>query len=103
MKRMKQIHTIVHHIMAEVPETRNDDDFLYLMVCRKISNEPAIVCSVDYFLLHRKQLGFPSFETVRRTRQKIQAEHPRLSASAAVEAARMEEAKKFKGYALSKV
>jgi hypothetical protein len=34
-----------------------------------------------YFLLNKKRLGFPPFETVRRSRQKLQRKFPELRAN----------------------
>lgn len=56
--------------------------------------------TVPTFLTYMDELGFVGFETVRRTRQKVQATYPELAACDKVAAGRMENEKVFRGYAL---
>ena len=48
---------------------------------------------------NRKVFGLPAFESVRRTRQKLQAAHPELAGDSNVEAQRMLNEGVFKEYA----
>ena len=63
-------------LLTNKPETRDNDDLLYLEMLLKIEN--AAYYSVNWFLTHRTEIGAPTFETVRRARQKAQAENPEL-------------------------
>jgi len=49
--------------------------------------------------LHLSEYGFPAFESCRRTRQKLQAEHPELSAIPEVELQRNLNEMVFRDYA----
>ena len=50
-------------------------------------------------MAHRKELGLPVFESVRRSRQKVQAAHPELAACDEVAAFRDENEQKYRAYA----
>ena len=101
MRKNEELQTvggIVLDILAEFPNTRNNDDLLYYKVCKVISP----VCTGLPFatvLINRKSYGLPAFETVRRTRQKIQSESPELAACATVQAGRAEKEKLFRAFA----
>lgn len=77
MSDLLQVKRRVEIILEENPATRESDDLLFLEVIRKAAPE-AENLSVGCFLKHRKDLEVPSFESVRRSRQKIQAERPEL-------------------------
>lgn len=103
---LKKVSSMVLKLLETDPQTRNSDDYLYCMVCRMMlhgTTSTTIGCSAEYLLTHRKDLGLPSFETVRRTRQKIQAEQPELKACVPVEAARTELEAEYKAFALGQV
>jgi hypothetical protein len=59
--------------------------------------------SVASFLLDMDKLDIPGFETVRRTRQKIQASYPELAACDKVAGMRMVNETEFRQYARSDV
>ena len=77
MRRIRSTSDLVKDILTNVPDTRDDDDLLYVNVCKKIS---PMVCSQPFqtVLLMRNSLGVPPFESVRRARQKLQASYPEL-------------------------
>lgn len=85
MKNIKRTSDIVKEILTNVPESRDDDDLLYINVCKKVS---PMACNQPFqtVLLMRKTLNIPPFESVRRTRQKLQASYPELCGSDEVEA-----------------
>lgn len=90
-KELKTTKGIVKVILTEKPQTRNSDSFLYLEVLNKVCKEKEIdinKLTVPYLLLLGKDLGLPGFETVRRTRQKLQAEFPEFSATDEIQAYR---------------
>lgn len=105
MGKLKELHTtteLVKGILQEYPNTRNSDNLLYLKVCEQIGNEHGIninKMSMPFFLMNLKEYNMPAFETVRRTRQKLQATYPELSAKADVEAQRMLNEEDFREYA----
>ncbi|MBR5544888.1 MAG: hypothetical protein IKU66_05380 [Clostridia bacterium] len=81
----------VKQILTDEPSTRSSDSLLYLKVIERIAEEQDIDLekwSVPYFLRNLSHTFFPPFESVRRARQKIQAQHPELSANAKVQAQR---------------
>ena len=84
MKNIKQTSKLVLQILQEMPDTRNSDDALYLEVCKRI-NPKAALLPFFYVMASRKTYGFPPFESVRRSRQKIQNEHPELVSEAVKE------------------
>lgn len=98
MKNIKQTSEIVKQVLQEVPETRNSDDELYFQVCKKINPE-AMLKPFYMVVLHRKEHALPPFESVRRTRQKLQAAFPELAANENVEAQRIVNEGIVKGYA----
>lgn len=79
---------LVKTILQEEPQTRSSDSLLYLKVIERIAEEKGVDLeniSVPFFLKNMSCLYFPPFESVRRARQKIQAQHPELSANAKVQ------------------
>lgn len=97
-KELKNTTDIVKEILSAFPETRNSDDYLYSKVCEKVN---ALYINLPFWkvMRYRNQYGFPAFETVRRTRQKIQATHPELAGDSNVEAQRMLNEEAFREYA----
>ncbi len=88
MKNIKRTSDIVKEILETQPATRNSDDELYFQVCKKINPE-AMAKPFYMVVLHRKEHALPPFESVRRTRQKLQASFPELAANENVEAQRI--------------
>lgn len=94
-KEFKQTRIIVRDILEKNPATRNSDSLLYLEVIERIgtgnSSRP-----IDEILLGLEELGLPCFETVRRTRQKLQEQNPKLAAVDRVKDYRSEREEKFR-------
>ena len=102
MNDLKNTTAIVKAILEKEPQTRNSDSYLYLKVLEYISEKEGFaLCfmTVPYFLENMKDYGFPPFESVRRSRQKIQATFPELAACKEVEKARMENEKVYRSFA----
>ena len=78
-KEFKQTRKIVKNILTDYPQTRNSDNALYIKVVAAI-NPQANDRPFANVLLSLEELGLPCFETVRRTRQKLQEEFPDLRA-----------------------
>lgn len=109
MNKIKELMTVtglVKAILIEDKQARNSDSFLYFKILKRIGKEKGIDIDsmfVTSFLLHMKDYQFPAFETVRRTRQKIQAEFPELSGNKEVQASRSENEAAFRDYARGSV
>lgn len=95
---LKNTTNIVKDILTRCPDTRSSDDLLYIKVCERIN---AICINMPFkdVMLKRKSFELPAFESVRRSRQKIQALHPELAADADVEAQRILNEQTFRKFA----
>lgn len=103
MNDLKNTTALVKSILEQDEQCRNSDSFLYLKVLTVLGKQKGIGIddmSVPYFLMHMQGTAFPGFETVRRTRQKIQQHHPELAACKVVESFRAENEREFRAYAL---
>lgn len=103
---LKNTTELVMEVLKSQPQARNSDNFLYYWILKIIGKRNGIdieKMSVPHFFLHLKEYKFPGFETVRRTRQKIQAEHPELAGNSTVEGQRMLNEEVFRGYARGNV
>lgn len=101
-EELKTTVDIVRHLLKTEPQTRNSDNFLYLRVLQIVGNKHGIDInnmSVIRFLLELNAIGLPAFETVRRSRQKLQASHPEYAANENVEAQRMLNEKEYRNFA----
>lgn len=83
MSKIKRFESVVLKVLEEQPHTRLDDMFLTARVYDELLKNRAIgiyiyTLTFDYVCYHRAELGLPTFETVRRTRQKIQSKRPDL-------------------------
>lgn len=105
MSKSKELYTtteLVKRVLEKEPKARCSDNYLYLRVLQITGQQHGIDIDnmpVLRFFLHLKDFGFPAFETVRRSRQKLQAEYPELGADANVEAQRMLNEETFREYA----
>lgn len=102
MNELNNTTELVKSVLKLHPQARNSDNYLYYTVCKIIGRRNGIdvdSMSMPRFFLHLKQWGFPQFESVRRARQKIQAECPELAADANVEDGRMLNEEAFREYA----
>ena len=106
MLDLKNTTALVKSILEQDKQCRNSDSFLYLKVLSVTAKQKGIdleKMSVPYFLLNLHGAGLPGFETVRRTRQKIQASYPHLAACERVEGFRAENEQQYKAYAVGEV
>ena len=105
LNELKTTQEIVMEALKSQPMARNSDNYLYYWVYEVIGQEKGIdinSMSIPRFFLHMKDYGLPSTETIRRTRQKIQAEHPELCGSSTVEGQRLLNEEVFRDYARKK-
>lgn len=93
MSDLKSIAALVQALLEQDTNCRNSDGFLYLRVLFAHAEKNGInlnTMTIPDFLMHHHGTDFPIFESVRRSRQRIQQRHPELSASEKVEAFRTE-------------
>ena len=104
MNDLKSVSKIVKAILLDDKQARNSDSFLYLKVLRIYGERNGIdldSMSVPCFLMNLQRYKFPPFESVRRTRQLVQAQFPELGACEKVEAVRAENETEYREYARS--
>ena len=84
MSDMKQDLTeIVRQVLTDKPVSR-DDDFKLIGYVYKAINPDVLDKPFRTVMWYHGELDLPSFETIRRTRQKLQAENPDLRGEAYV-------------------
>ena len=83
MNHLKKIEDRVISILKTNVDARSDDMMSYLLVCNSFySNENSVgKMPFEVVMKNYKELELPHFESVRRTRAKIQSEHPELACS----------------------
>lgn len=74
---MKDLNEIVKDILTRSPEAR-DDDFKVIGYVIKEVNPMAMNLTLGQALWNHTKLELPSFESIRRSRQKIQHDCPEL-------------------------
>ena len=102
MHELKSTTQLVRAILENDEAARNSDNYLYLKVVQhfgSLRNIQAEAMPLADFLLDMGNLGFPGFETVRRTRQKVQREFPELASAEAVKGFREAREDAFREYA----
>ena len=78
---LKKIKDLVFETLREGETFRENDDLLYMNVCIKVfshNDRCLTTMTVGDFFTNRKRYGLPSFESVRRSRQKVMEEHPEM-------------------------
>lgn len=106
LNELKGLTALLYTILDRYPQTRNSDGLLWLKVLEIQAHEKGVdlrLLSVPYFLPRITEMGFSPFESVRRTRQKLQAAYPHLAACEAVEGFRTENERSYREYARSEV
>ena len=96
---------LVKAILEQDEKARNSDSYLYHRVLECVAKAKGIdtkAINVHDFWLHWGGV-FPNTETVRRSRQKLQATYPELAACDKVNGMRMVEETNFRQYARSEV
>lgn len=100
--KIRQTKAIVEKVLNDKPETRDCDALLFVEVIRYI--DPDAVNLPIYKLMPRctDEGDLPPFETMRRTRQKIQEQNPYLGPSKEVKSLRKVKEHKFFDFAISR-
>ena len=102
MMDLKSTKSLVALILAEDERARNSDSYLYFRVIGILGQQKGFninSVTVTAFLLNMAEWGFPPFESVRRTRQKVQAECPWLAACQKVAEGRAENEESYREFA----
>lgn len=101
------IEKVVLEILKANEEARNDDMKLYLLVCEAVNPYPTCDRDIGSFsfssvMNHYRELRLTHFESVRRSRAKIQAEIPELAGDRSCRQRRKELEILYRNYALNK-
>ena len=99
---LKTTTDIVREVLKAHEKARNCDDYLYYLVCLLVGKQNGFDVDnmqLSHFLLYRKEYNLPAFETVRRTRQKLQQHYPELAGNDVVEGYRSVNEEAFRSYA----
>lgn len=97
-KELMTLKNLVKDILEQIPETRNSDMLLYFVICNR-KNATALDMPFGTVILGLDEYNLPPFESVRRARQKAQAECPHLAASDVVELFRSENEEIYRDFA----
>ena len=100
--KIKEAKAIVKHILETKPYTRNNDNDLIVEVLEFI--EPGITKEPFNVVVRQCHINgrFPTLETIRRTRQKIQETSPELAPTEEVEGLRVFQEHKFFDFAIQR-
>jgi len=85
MKKLLNTTKLVKGILKENPETRDDDNLLWLEAIIEAAYEKDCTYALDWgisSIMHNiRALGLPTFESVSRARRKLQEKYPELRGS----------------------
>lgn len=98
--RLNYVESIVRKILTDFPRTRDDDDELYVKVCETL-NPNITYMTFSYVMRSRSSFGLPIFESVRRTRQKLQEENEYLRGTLSTQEKREKHRQEYLEYARS--
>jgi hypothetical protein len=93
-----EVKALVKEVLEENEKARNSDSILYLQICYMLNPSVArlpfgeVIARLDGY-------GLPPFESVRRARQKLQAERPDLRPNDEVALFRAENETAYKEFA----
>lgn len=96
-RKFEKAKKLVTKILEDYPQTRNSDNLLYIKVIDSIGTGNSDK-SIREILLNLEELGLPCFETVRRSRAKIQAEREDLRASDVVQDFRTQQEEEYREF-----
>lgn len=95
MSRVREVTPKVFDVLKEHPETRGNDKELVLTIYKKYYH----VGPLEPFGMVMRRKDLPSFESIRRARQKIQAYYEDLRAEEPTESIRIAEQEDYLAYA----
>ena len=76
-KRLNRVKKRVERILTDFYESRDDDRLLYYLVCKEVCEERGVDINQEPFSIILSDV-LPSYESVRRSRAKIQSENKNL-------------------------
>ena len=100
MSKCAKVEPVVKKVLEEKPYTREDDFALVYEVFKEFVPNLDDLSFQDVIINH-KEYGLPYFESVRRTRPKLQNKYPELLPPQQVQEARKLEETDYRNYALS--
>ena len=101
MDNLKTIIAVVKDVLEREPFCRNSDSFLELEVLKIYARAMDMdigTMTVDVLYQNRVAWGFPNSESIRRTRQLVQAKYPELAASESIDAYRLAKEERIKSF-----
>ena len=98
MKDLKSVEKKVRAILEKNEDARNDDMVLFLSLCNTCLKDAGALPLAE-IMTQYKYLGLPSFESVSRTRRKVQARYPELVGSRSIQKLRSTGEKAYRKYA----
>lgn len=100
MSRCSKVEPVVRKVLEENLETRGDDFLLVYKVFKEFLPD---IDNYDFkeIMLNHREYNLPYFESVRRTRQKLQSKNPDLLPSENTRRGRKLEEADYISYALS--
>ena len=102
MSRIKSVEKLAKQVLTE-NEAAREDDFRLVYEVYKIIFPNIDNLSFKDVMLNHKVYNLPYFESVRRTRQKLQNKFPELQARKEVVEARSQEEVEYRNYALEDI
>ncbi len=99
MSKLVKLEPVVRRVLEEVKETRADDFLLVAEVYYRLVPE-SINMPFSVVMLGHKTLGLPYFESIRRTRQKLQATYEELRPDKKVQDERINKTAEYIDYAI---
>ena len=103
MRNLTTLENRALAVLKEHPAARNDDMKLYLLATTACISDTHRISHFRFHAppRHYTAPGIPCFESIRRTRQKIQAKYPELGCSPEVRRARHKMQRVYSDYAKS--
>lgn len=98
MKDLKTVEKKVRAILEKNEDARNDDMVLYLSLCNACLRDAGALPLAE-IMTQYKCLDLPSFESVSRTRRKVQTRHPELAGCRPIQKLRATGEKAYRKYA----
>jgi hypothetical protein len=98
MTNLKTVENRVKSILEKSMDARNDDMVLYLLVCNSYLKDAGAMPFAEVMTQYQ-YLGLPGYESVGRTRRKIQAKFPDLMGNARMQKLRATGEKAYRQYA----
>lgn len=97
-KKLYETKALVKEVLEENENARNSDNELYIEICYRV-NPSAMRLPFADVIGNLDRFGLPPFESVRRSRQKLQEQHPDLRSNDEVALFRAENETAYKEFA----